>query len=319
MSTLTATAHAVRVTDRPATGMKILLLGVFTPGSTDNWKVVALRRLGHRVVTHPYRDIPVTELYPQREPFDVVFVSKGVPLTATQFAHLATLGRHRLLWWPDPFENWNERLTAALRTGAWRCAATSHVVRTKICEAVETPETPSTFTTSRILEGCDCEGPRPEWAPAHVEPSLLHFGSLTPRRVEVIERVRAAGVPVRVVEQPVYGAPLQRLVLAHAAVLGINTSPDLYSNRVQTVLAMGGVIVQEDAPGLSDEFPFIANECVAWRDEAELVQHAQAAVDARHRAPASHGFAGRVFDLFKWERVMERAIEFARGSVAHEG
>lgn len=303
--------------------MKILLVGVFTYGSTDVWKKLALERLGHRVVCCSYRERPVEEHFATGEPFDLVFVSKGVPLTAAQFAHLATLGQRRLLWWPDPFENWNEHLTAALRTGDWRVSATSEVVRRKIRDAVfaDGAVLPRGYELHnvRILEGCDCEGPRPEWRPANIEPSLLHFGSLTPRRVEVIEAVRAAGVPVRVLEQPVFGSALQRLVLSHAAVLGINTSPDLYSNRVQTVLAMGGVILQEMAsePQFdADTLPgmMLTPGPVGFFDTKEGLL-----VFARRRVEHPESFrdaevAPRVFERFRWERVMERALAFATGA-----
>lgn len=300
--------------------MKILLVGVFTYGSTDVWKKLALERLGHRVVCCSYRERPVEEHFATGEPFDLVFVSKGVPLTAAQFAHLATLGKHRLLWWPDPFENWNEHLTAALRTGDWRVSATSEVVRRKIRDAVfaDGAVLPRGYALHnvRILEGCDCEGPRPEWRPANVERSLLHFGSLTPRRVEVIEAVRAASVPVRVLEQPVFGSALQRLVLSHAAVLGINTSPDLYSNRVQTVLAMGGLLLQEDAPGLREDLPIMTLRGIsaAWRTTEFLVSLARDAVLVADGWQRPGGDAAEVFATYRWERVMERALAFATGA-----
>lgn len=300
--------------------MKILLCGVFTYGSTDVWKKLALERLGHRVVCCPYREAPVEEHFPIGEPFDVVFVSKGVPLTAAQLAHLATLGRHRLLWWPDPFENWNEHLTAALRTGAWYVSATSEAVLRKIRGAVFTDDAPLppgfTLHNGRILEGCDCEGPRPSWAPERVEPALLHFGSMTPRRAEIIDALRAQGVPVTVLERPAFGPSLQTAVLSHAAVLGINTSPDLYSNRVQTVLAMGGTILQEDAPDLALDLEGVlcpAGPLVSWRLASEI-RPAFDRLLAACRDPAIDDSVARcVLDDFGWVRAMERALDFATG------
>lgn len=297
--------------------MKVLLVGVFSHGSTDCWKKLALERLGHRVVCAPYRDRSVRENFPIGVPFDLVFVSKGVPLSVEEFAHLATLGKHRLLWWPDPFENWDEAHTEALATGAWSLAATSSVVLSKIMEAAcrfvaGKPENGMAVRTARILEGCDCDGPKPEWRPPTIEPALLHFGHLSERRASVIAQLRAAGVTVNHLERPLFGSALQKQVLRHAAVLGINSSPDLYSNRVQTVLAMGGVIVQEEASGLVEDFPFLTNECCSWIDTEELLRHTSAAIDAARKFQGvSHDYARRCFDRYRWERVMERAIEFA--------
>lgn len=306
--------------------MKILLVGAFQFGSTDCWKKLALERLGHRVVPWPYRERSVRECFVQGDPFDLVFVSKGVPMSADDFAHLATLGRARLLWWPDPFENWGAAQTEALRTGAWSVSATSSVVLDRILGAVlprTAPERaldydtdPLTFVRrTRILEGCDCEGPRPEWMPSRVEPALLHFGSMTPRREAVIARLRDAGVSVRVLERPLYGAALQREVLKHAAVLGINTSPDLYSNRVQTVLAMGGVILQEDAPELRQDFATCAG-LFRWVSHEDLLDHSRFLIEHGKWAASVDDARCLVFDRFRWERVMSRAIDFAVGAAA---
>lgn len=296
--------------------MKILLVGAFGWGSTDCWKKLALERSGHRVVPWPYRERTVRECFAQGEPFDLVFVSKGVPLTEGDFTHLATLGTRRLLWWPDPFENWDDAHTAALRTGAWSLSATSEVVLRKILATQHDVTSPQAstclpFRSARILEGCDREGPKWYWNPERVERSLLHFGAMTPRREAVIERVRSAGIEVRVLEQPLYGAALQREVLRHAAVLGINSSPDLYSNRVQTVLAMGGVMLQESAPWLVEDFDGSFRGLV-WRD-TDLVERARAIVSERF---VSMGEPLEIFHKFRWERVMERAVAFACGGPA---
>lgn len=297
--------------------MKILLVGVFSYGSTDNWKLLALRRLGHTVVTCPYRETPGREHFPIGEPFDLVLVSKGTPLSAEDFTHLATLGRHRLLWWPDPFENWDDAHTAAMRTGDWRCAATSHVVLRKIEHALsDAPHVgePVTVRSARILEGCDCDGPHPEWVPATIEPALLHFGAPTPRRAEVIGRLRAAGIRVDHLPRPLFGANLQREVLRYAAVLGVNSSPDLYSNRVQTVLAMGGVMLQEDAPRLSNDLRAADTMGLwTWEEGAPIGPHglidgAEFVIEQRANL-RRHG-AAQVFDRYRWERVMERAVAF---------
>lgn len=310
--------------------MKILLVGVFTHGSTDCWKKLALERLGHRVVCAPYRDRNVEEHFRIGVPFDVVFVSKGVPLTRAQLTHLATLGMHRLLWWPDPFENWNAELTAALASGAWRLAATSQRVIERIAESSTTA-----YLQMRILEGCDCEGPRPEWVPEVIEPRLLHFGALTPRRLDLIEKVRAAGVEVDVLERPTYGAQLQKAVLSHAAVLGINSSPDLYSNRVQTVLAMGGVLLQEEGVDSVNGLPCPLDLTPAtdtidrsvridadyspialWRSVERIIGLAQDAIaDGRRRRNGALAVA--FHSGFRWECVMQRALAFATyGGVA---
>lgn len=304
--------------------MRILLVGVFSKyGSTDVWKLQALRRLGHRVVPHEYRATPVEEQFPRGQPFDLVFVSKGVPLTAAQFAHLATLAPRRLLWWPDPFENWNDELSAALRSCDWMLAATSKRVIERIVERC--PE--FCIETARILEGCDCEGPQPGWQPppAAIVPALLHFGQMTERRRAIIERIREAGVGVRVLERPTFGPALQREVLRHAAVLGINSSPDLYSNRVQTVLAMGGVMLQENAPGLLDgdigPMESKRGPLAIWFEDAEhgidetLIPWAQE-IMSNPSALRTAADAARIFDRFNWQRMMGAAVEFATGGRA---
>lgn len=177
------------------------------------------------------------------------------------------------------------------------------------------------FRTARILEGCDCEGPRPGWMSPTRKNALLHFGHLSDRRREVIETLRAAGIAVNHLTQPLYGPALQREVLAHEGVLGINSTPDLYSNRVQTVLAMGGTILQENAPGLDRDFEIAVSMEV--RSPGVALFTWTAIDDDLLRAlrggpyligsgdPRSQESAQRVFDVFRWERVMERAIALA--------
>lgn len=289
--------------------MKILLCGVFTPSSTDSWKARALSRLGHRVTLFPYRERDWRELFPIGEPWDLVFVSKGVPLPAEAFARLAEISKARLLWWPDPFENWTEDLTEAVRSG-WPLSTTSSMVFGRILK--ERLKAGPHGGYRRILEGCDCEGPRPEWAPATVKPALLHFGHLSERRVQVIERLRAAGIQVDHLDQPLYGAALQRKVLEYAAVLGVNTSPDLYSNRVQTVLAMGGLAFQEDAPGLDEDFGCEreVTQLVTWSD-GPLLETLAREVCARPRGVDFSRLAALTFAHHRWERAMQRALDFA--------
>lgn len=299
------------------TRLKVLLVGVFSWGSTDLWKKVALERLGHKVVAFPYRERPVEELFPQGEPFDVVFVSKGVPLSAAQFAHLRTLGKYGLLWWPDPFENWPRETHDAAIEGGWWLAGTSDVVLRRIVTNYNVG-----LRFSRILEGCDCDGPKPEWTPATIKPALLHFGHLSDRRKAIIERVRAAGVEVDVLEKPVFGAALQREVLSHAAVLSINTSPDLISNRFQTVVAMGGTILQELAEGDtrsgSEILGVIVPHSVAfWREQEGGDMAIENIARRRIEMPSFYRDAfgaERCFAELRWERVMERALAFATGA-----
>lgn len=289
--------------------MKILLLGVFDFGSTDVGKKLALERLGHRVVAHPYRSVPVEEVFPQGEPFDLVLLSKGTPLTRAQLAHLASLGRRAHLWWPDPFDNWNEELTAALRTGAWSLSATSRVVLDRILLTVGSEHT---LRACVMLEGADCEGPLLEMIPVEPKRALLHFGHLSPRRRDLIERLRAEGIAVRVVECPTFGPALQRLVCQHAAVLGINTSPDLFSNRAQTVLAMGGHLLQEDAPDLLAHFPG-TKALHVWRTESDLPALARRVIHAAGQGPVMPRVehASLLHQAHGWESAMSLAIRFA--------
>lgn len=289
--------------------MKILLLGVFAHGSTDVWKATALRRAGHRVLPFPYREREWSELFVIGEPWDLVIVSKGVPLPPEAFVRLTEISKARLLWWPDPWEQWSEALTCAIRPvrESWSLAATSSVVLSRIRDAVG-----AGLRCARILEGADCEGPMPGLWTGRVEPALLHFGHLSERRKEVIDRLTAAGVPVHHLDQPLYGAELQREVLRHAAVLGINSSPDLYSNRVQTVLAMGGRMLQEDAPSLLCDFDGLgarSDSLRVWTTIAECVAMAKAACEQSARV--DERLARCAFEDFGWERWAERVLQLA--------
>ncbi len=280
--------------------MKILLLGVFARGSTDNWKVSALRAAGHRVFPFPYRERPWRELAVLGEPWDLVVVSKGVPLEPAGWDRLVSIARRVVLFWPDPFENWTEELSGALRAHPGvALAATSSVVLGRI-------EAATGVTGRRILEGADCRGPAPRLWTGPVEGALLHFGHLSERRMAIIDRLRTAGVPVTHLEQPLFGADLQRAVLAHRAVLGVNSSPDLYSNRVQTVLAMGGVMLQEEAPGLGGDLGGVPGLAYATFVELLVVEAARSVLEAE-RAPetAVAAFHRR----HSWERWAEEVVE----------
>jgi hypothetical protein len=316
--------------------LKILLVGVFTRGSTDNWKALALRRLGHRVFPFEYREQDWRNFHPLGEPWDLVFVSKGVPLPVEAFERLASISKARLLWWPDPFENWTPELTEAVRAG-WRVSATSTAVLVKILAAAATSKhlrshpmvdgsglraeyelsMPPADRVARILEGCDCEGPRPDWAPKEIRPALLHFGHLSERRVAIIERLRASGIAVDHLEEPLFGAALQRKVLEYAAVLGINSSPDLYSSRVTTVLAMGGRILAENAPGLAEDFDALSIDghhhwpLRIWSNEEECVRFAREPVMLDPVGTRLSDLARCVHEDFSWENAMRRALAFA--------
>ena len=127
------------------------------------------------------------------------------------------------------------------------------------------------YTSLReVLEGADVPDDYVPPEVSEVKPALLHFGYVDERRRSIIEALRAGGVPVDVLTEPLYGYDLAREVLGHAAVLGINTSPDLVSNRVQTVLAMGGRMLQElPAEGRAKTIPgvFCWHDCVCWWSE----------------------------------------------------
>lgn len=285
--------------------MKILLLGVFQHGSTDNWKLAALRRAGHRVWPFPYRDREWQELHPLGEPWDLVVVSKGVPLPLEAFERLTVISKAQVLFWPDPFENWSGELTGTVRAVGWPVAATSSVVLAKIRDAVG-----SSFRGTRLLEGADCEGPMPSLWTGPIEPALLHFGHLSERRKEVIERLTAAGVTVHHLEKPLFGAALQREVLKHAAVLGVNSSPDLYSNRVQTVLAMGGVMVQEESTDHEQGEIFGKGQTWwTWPDVNGCVSAARWAINGPPRPSVAEVTA--YWRDHSWDRWAERVLEFA--------
>lgn len=290
--------------------MKILLLGVFSRGSTDVWKVKALRQAGHRVFPFPYRDRPWQELEPLGEPWDLVLVSKGVPLGDGAWDRLVEIGRRVLLFWPDPYQQWTADLTGAMRAHpSVLLAGTSAAVLDRIADDVGSGVRER---SARILEGADCEGPMPRLWTGPVERALLHFGHLSERRRDVIGRLRAGGVPVTHLEFPLFGADLQRAVLAHAAVLGVNSSPDLYSNRVQTVLAMGGVMLQEEAPGLATDLaPFRGLSYATWTDPL-LVETARGMLTAER---ASVEAVAAFHDAHGWRRWAESVVLFA-GSAA---
>lgn len=287
--------------------MKILLLGVFARGSTDNWKVSALRAAGHRVFPWPYRERPWGELATLGEPWDLVIVSKGVPLGADGWARLVSVARRVVLFWPDPFENWTEDLSGALRAHpSIQLAATSSVVLERI-------KSVTGVTGRRVLEGADTLGPAPRLWPGPIEPALLHFGHLSERRASIIDRLRTAGIPVTHLERPLFGADLQRAVLAHAAVLGVNTSPDLYSNRVQTVLAMGGVMLQEEAPGLDRDLAGVPGLAYATFVEPLVVEAARGVL--KMERPAEVAVAA-FHQRHSWARWAEHVLAFAAVGVA---
>lgn len=282
--------------------MKILLCGVFGLGSTDTHKLTALRRAGHRVVPHPYRDRDVREIAAQGQPFDLVLVSKGVPLSEEQWRHLATLGRAHVLYWPDPIANWTAECHAAVFDLHFQLVGTSRPVMEKICELDNV-----TGYGVRVLEGADCTGFIP---PEFPEPkrALLHFGHMSERRAEVIDGLRSEGIEVTHLDQPHFGKRLQDQVLAHAAVLGINSSPDLMSNRVQTVLAMGGMLLQEaasDGPRGLDDWPTFKT----WTTPGFLALLAHDAME-RPRRSTEHAVAAYVkFSWDRWAREIVDAVE----------
>ena len=107
--------------------MRILLVGVFTPGSTNLYIRDALRSIGHDVTEFAYRDHagPIVG-FPLAQ-HDLVWVCKGSPLGRAEWRYLAQFGRHRLLWWMDPFENWTENHTYAVSVLGFRFTATGQV------------------------------------------------------------------------------------------------------------------------------------------------------------------------------------------------
>jgi len=83
--------------------MRILFVGVFTEGSTNNSQRDCLRNLGHDVEEFPYRSISNFNIVLQEKTgYDIVLIAKGNGTSKYTMGKLKHNNKKIVYWFPDP-------------------------------------------------------------------------------------------------------------------------------------------------------------------------------------------------------------------------
>lgn len=292
--------------------MKIALLGIHKEWASSNLMATALERLGHEVDYIHYRR--AEEIFALEPGYDMAITCKGSPLMSREgYRHVHKVAQHKVLFWMDTFNNWRAESTFAVKDLGWSWTCTGSIVKQRIEQATGSQK------GLRLPQGHLAST---EWGCSETAPdnqlynAPLFFGSVNGRRKKTLDALQKAGICVHRPKRYLYGAELQAEVLRHPVVLGLNSTDDVISVRAQTVLAMGGALLQEMLPDFRLDFahgpphPTLKSPAMGFRGINELVTKIQVILDEDKIARgAGTPFAEWIRERFNWHYVMERVVK----------
>ena len=302
--------------------MRVALLGrPEVEWASTYYMAGGLEQGGHQVAHIDMRNANCLSDLEEFEP-ELTIVCKGTPhFNKDQFTKVNRISKGRVhLFWMDTFHNWRPENSYAVKDLQWPWSVTGSMVKERIEHTTHSlrgcviPQGPYFHTDNSFIQvpPCRTDSKIPERGKY-----LLFFGSNSMPRKAVFHAIR--DIPVRRLELT-WGGDLQEEILKAAAVLSINNTDDVISVRLQTVLAMGGVVIQQWQRDLDRHFgdlppapDGLQNPLFSWKTIDQLRTVIQLALRGPPvwRGPAA-GYADFVRRKFNWELIMTRAIEHAR-------
>ena len=213
--------------------MKILFIGVFTEGSTNNPQRDCLRKLGHEVDEFSYRSISNFNISLQEiKDYDIILISKGNGISQYTMSELKKNNKKIVYWFMDPAETFTSEM--AMKT---------HYSDVAYFDKVKTLKLAKTFNPNSfyLCEGYDENVDIKQNVEKEYDISFI--GNIYGNRKEIIERLNN----VEIISSA-YG--LQHSIEVGKSKINLNICTDnCASDRVYKILAAGGFLLTDDWEG----------------------------------------------------------------------
>jgi hypothetical protein len=229
--------------------MKILFVGVFTPQSSNFGQALALEELGHEVVRYSFRDVAAElcgtlerdfhlVLLCKREVPDLMIISKGNTISP-YVVHACKQFTKVVMWYMDPLDgNYTKELVGKMEEA-------DHV----FCAHQRVVDVVKTFRpdASRIIDGVYGT---PSVFPMNSDIQIydaMFFGSLKEDRAYYKKLFGFTHI------EGIYNAELVHAIANTK--INLNFCSDMCgSDRVYTIMTVGGFVMTDYWQGLEDEF-----------------------------------------------------------------
>ena len=213
--------------------MKILFIGVFTEGSTNNSQRDCLRSLGHVVHEFPYRSISNFNIELQKiKDYDIILLSKGNGVSQYTMKKLKENNKKIIFWFMDPAQTFTSEM--AMKT---------HFSDIAYFDKIKTLNIAKKFNKNSfyVCEGYDenvdfIQNVKKEY-------DISFIGNVYGNRSSVLERLNN----VKIISSA-YGT--QHSIEVGKSRINLNMCTDnCASDRIYKILAAGGFLLTDDWEG----------------------------------------------------------------------
>ena len=210
--------------------MKILFIGVFTEGSTNNSQRDCIRSLGHTVDEFPYRSISNFNIELQKiKDYDIILLSKGNGISQYTMKKLKENNKKIIFWFMDPAKTYTSEM--AMKT---------HFSDIAYFDKIKTLNIAKKFNKNSfyLCEGYDESADFIQNVKKQYDISFI--GNVYGNRSTVLERLNN----VKIISSA-YG--LQHSIEVGKSRINLNICTDnCASDRVYKILAAGGFLLTDD-------------------------------------------------------------------------
>ena len=213
--------------------MKILFIGVFTEGSTNNPQRDCLIKLGHEVDEFPYRSISNFNIALQEiKDYDIILISKGNGISQYTMNKLKDNNKKIIYWFMDPAQTFTPEM--AMKTHFSNIAYFDKIKTLKLAKQFNKN---SKYLCEGYDETVDIE------QKVEKEYDISFIGNIYGNRKELLERLDNVDVITSA-----YGS--QHSIEVGKSKINLNICTDgCASDRIYKVLAAGGFLLTDDWEG----------------------------------------------------------------------
>ena len=234
--------------------MKILFVGVFTEGSTNNSQRDCIRNLGHSVEEFSYRsEKNINVKLQNKKDYDIVLIAKGNGLSEHTMKQLKKNNKKIIYWFMDPAQTFTSEM--AMKT---YYSDKSFFDKPKALELAKKYNKKSYYVCEGYDDSIDCL--------QNVEKKydVTFIGDVYGNRKNILENLKE----VKIITSA-YG--LQHSIEVGKSKINLNICTDnCASDRVYKVLAAGGFLLSDDWEGRDLTGLVDGQDLVIYKDLKDL-------------------------------------------------
>lgn len=223
--------------------MKVLLVGVFSPTSTNNSLSRGLQRAGCEVIEYHYRnklpnnlrDEQIIETCLEEKP-SVTLFCKGNTIDVTVIKECSIIS-DTILWYMDPMSSFNKELIEKIK----HCTYTFCALQKPYEEAKKYSD-----NVYFLEEGFDPDIDQPHRSIQNIDVSFI--GALTPARQKILKGIKFEHFT------NVYGKKHAEIVSRSKININLVRNNDGCSDRVYKILAAKGFLLTQPWPNMHTSF-----------------------------------------------------------------